>query len=318
MKLHPIEAAGWAFFWLSLLSYYVAKTSLFHFGGRNEWVVWLCATLTGFALGPTLVRLGRRLHAERRQLSDTAQRDLRKPILLLRPFAYDGTARLPDPLNGIIPDSDEENLADLFRDYGPLVAIGAPGEKLSRPGARRTYLDDNEWEAHVIGRMQDCQFAVMLAGNSRALQWELSAAREHLSPADLLIIVPRRRWFSRDTYARFRSGCLSENGLLLPEGLKFPAWISFSSDWTPIPLQPPKRNLWQRWIDSVPRTNSWLWYKSIQGWIDERSLHRPSEIDELEKGVRLYSVSLRIFAVLGSFILVAIGLLALLAMLGVV
>jgi hypothetical protein len=42
--------------------------------------------------------------------------------------------------------TEEEQLRDVLRPFGDLVAIGKPGEDLPTPGAARIYVSDEEWK----------------------------------------------------------------------------------------------------------------------------------------------------------------------------
>src|SRR6184192_4310275 len=64
-------------------------------------------------------------------------------VLYLRPFRSDSStakyvfSTLTPELSGL--ETEEEQLADVLRPFGDLVAIGRPGEDLPEPGAARIY-----------------------------------------------------------------------------------------------------------------------------------------------------------------------------------
>jgi hypothetical protein len=92
----------------------------------------------------------------------------------------------------------EESIADRFRPFGPLVAIGKPGEALPQLGASRNYYSDAEWQAAALGLMRDSLLIVVIAGVSPGLRWELEAIARAGHQSKLLVLMPephrRRRW----------------------------------------------------------------------------------------------------------------------------
>jgi hypothetical protein len=72
-------------------------------------------------------------------------------VLYLRAFRSDTSIKgylfLVDPGAGVSGmTTQEEQLAEVLRPFGDLVAIGRPGEQLPTPGAARIYASDAEWK----------------------------------------------------------------------------------------------------------------------------------------------------------------------------
>jgi hypothetical protein len=130
--------------------------------------------------------------------------DRRRPVLLLRSFADESMsiAEAPNlaPTWGQISSLArmEESIADQFRPFGPLVAIGKPGEALPQLGASRNYYSDAEWHAAALELMRDALLIVVIAGVSPGLRWELEAIARAGHQSKLLVLMPephrRRRW----------------------------------------------------------------------------------------------------------------------------
>jgi hypothetical protein len=126
--------------------------------------------------------------------------DGRKPVLLLRSFGDDKMSMVQAPTLGQIKALArmEESIADQFRPFGPLVAIGKPGEKLPELGASRTYYSDSEWRAAALDLMQQALVIVVIAGVSPGLRWELEAIAHAGHHAKLIVLMPephrQRRW----------------------------------------------------------------------------------------------------------------------------
>jgi hypothetical protein len=126
--------------------------------------------------------------------------DRRRPVLLLRSFADESMSIADAPTWRQISSLTrmEESIADQFRPFGPLVAIGKPGEALPQLGASRNYYSDAEWHAAALGLMRDSLLIVVIAGVSPGLRWELEAIAGAGHQSKLLVLMPephrRRRW----------------------------------------------------------------------------------------------------------------------------
>lgn len=138
----------------------------------------------------------------------------------------------------------EEELADVLRPFGDLVAIGQPGEALPKPGAARIYAADAEWKEVVQGELRDARLVIIRAGVEENLLWELSRCVEILNPQKLLILIPNMN------AERYHSFCVKANsvlGISLPEGRELErfgrvsGFIGFAKDWKPsfFPLRAP-------------------------------------------------------------------------------
>ena len=66
--------------------------------------------------------------------------DSRPHVLYLRSFQTDASTPFKVLASGFT--TEEEQLADVLRPLGEMVAIGRPGESLPTPGAARTYATD--------------------------------------------------------------------------------------------------------------------------------------------------------------------------------
>jgi hypothetical protein len=127
--------------------------------------------------------------------------------------------------------STEEQLADVLRPIGDLVAIGRPGEGLPTPGAARIYASDEEWKELVKGQMRAARLVIIRAGAGENLLWELKQAVETLNPQKLLILVLEMK---ADDYEFFRMNVWPVLGVSLPEWVRqFRGFIGFGADWEP-------------------------------------------------------------------------------------
>jgi len=142
-------------------------------------------------------------------------------------------------------ETKEEQLRDVLRPIGDLVAIGKPGEDLPTPGAARIYVSDEEWKEEVKRRMRAARLVVIRAGVGENLLWEAKHAFETLNPQKVLILVLNMK--AKD-YESFRTKVNPLLGVCLPEGATLPrlwrrvsGFIDFAADWKPsfFPLRAP-------------------------------------------------------------------------------
>jgi hypothetical protein len=165
-------------------------------------IAWVLIVLT-FGIGSVAgaISLFRRAQAMLQPSADELlARDRRRPVVLLRSFGDEDLALVAGQTHGhnVRLARLEEAVADRFRPFGPLVAIGNPREALPTLGAARSYHSEMEWRWAVIGLMREALLVVAVAGLTAGLRWELEAiARDgHLSK--LLILMPQsdreQRW----------------------------------------------------------------------------------------------------------------------------
>ena len=172
--------------------------------------------------------------------------DSKPDVLYLRAFEADRSVLryvawsflLPRLLSGLI--TEEEQLRDVLRPFGDLVAIGRPGEKLPTPGAARLYVSDAEWQSVVSEQMRSAALVVIRAGRGKGLLWELRQAFENLDPTKLLILVLNMK---RKDYAAFREEMSKTLGVVFPVSDGFlgfgrvSGFVRFASDWRPTMLR---------------------------------------------------------------------------------
>ena len=186
-------------------------------------------------LAPIWVGLGAFLFWRGRQYAAQASAvsiitDAKPHLLYLRPFQSDWTTTKNIFRNRSDWITEEEQLADVLRPFGELVAIGRPGEGLPTPGAARIYASDEEWKDVVKRQMQSTRLVVIMAAVGENVLWELTQATK------MLILVLKMK---ADDYESFRTKANPILGVSLPA--RAPSWrfgrvsgfISFAADWKP-------------------------------------------------------------------------------------
>ena len=128
--------------------------------------------------------------------------DKRKPVLLLRSFQDDmlkANQYFPTPIGTIsLHRRFEQGIAGSLGAFGPLIAVGKPGEELPQIGAARAYLSDAEWQPAVLGWVEEALFIAMIAGATEWIRWELHRIVERGRIRHLFILLPptvdKARW----------------------------------------------------------------------------------------------------------------------------
>ena len=152
-------------------------------------VGWLFATTFGFGvLIRIIIRYLRRVYA------DTAEEELkrneaRRPIFYLRSFSLEVWDK--PTLRMLLQDDTtaEQKLVNVLNKYGPVIAIGRPGEVLPSLGAARFYVTDDQWQQKVADVANVSQLVIWTTGTSDGLRWELSHLLEWVPLARLVLFA---------------------------------------------------------------------------------------------------------------------------------
>lgn len=127
------------------------------------------------------------------------QEDASPPVLYLRSFAdeeltirsrWNRRRSLLENLQWPARDRFEEVLVRHLADYGPVIAVGQPGERIPKLGAAREYLPDQEWQHSVLRRMKDACLVAVVLGRTEGLEWEMAALVRTGALARTLLIAP--------------------------------------------------------------------------------------------------------------------------------
>ncbi|GAA3043520.1 hypothetical protein GCM10020229_63520 [Kitasatospora albolonga] len=118
--------------------------------------------------------------------------DGRKPVLYLRSFADDRSAMAVDDAMGFTIHSREEQLAASLKAFGPVIAVGRPGEPLPHLGAARFYLPLDDWKPTVLRLMDLSRLIVLRVGAGEGLRWEIERAFATQPPHRIVLLTPGR------------------------------------------------------------------------------------------------------------------------------
>ena len=128
--------------------------------------------------------------------------DRRPPILLLRSFGDDERTVLGFSLVSLGSKTLEEAIVAGLSRYGPVIAIGRPGEELPPLGAAREYIGHDDWKVRVNDLMAESQLCVMILGTSEGLIWELRQLWRWLHEKDILIVIPSSKDLEPPTFLK--------------------------------------------------------------------------------------------------------------------
>jgi len=172
--------------------------------------------------------------------------DSRRPVLLLRSFGDDSlrlsrAARWSRDLRRQAL-TFELLIAQELTPFGPIVAIGKPGERLAPLGAARDYVEDGVWRDAVQARMRAAAVVVLIVGTSEGLAWELARLRDLRQLHKLILVFPP----SADVVTRWRTLVEQDRAggvPLLPGGVRPERTLAlvYADDLTPIVIEG-KRN----------------------------------------------------------------------------
>ena len=128
--------------------------------------------------------------------SPARESDTRAPILFLRSFEDDQLDFKRQWWNLLARWFDlwsfrrnaDEAIIDEVAQYGPVVALGQPGQTQPPFGAKRYYAAHDDWQTIILDTARRAQAIVIAAGVSPGVLWEYELLRrENLLPKTLLL-----------------------------------------------------------------------------------------------------------------------------------
>jgi hypothetical protein len=171
--------------------------------------------------------------------------DPRPPILLLRPFTLDELQVTPFDEGGLPGVMNffnaynltfEQVLTNLFKDIGPVIAIGRPGEEVAPLGAARGYADNASWQRVVLDLAETSQLVIMILDTTPGMQWELENVPKQIGLSRVGIVLPPEEDFSVkrsvDWYKKWIK--LQEKFVFLPDVSEHAVGVLFDDNGAPI------------------------------------------------------------------------------------
>jgi|HubBroStandDraft_1064217.scaffolds.fasta_scaffold37409_2 hypothetical protein len=124
------------------------------------------------------------------------------PVLYLRSFKEDYRTRQTDAQDMSLFSTfitEEEQLEQVLRRFGPVVAIGVPGEKLPQLGAARIYVEHSEWKEQVQELMKSSTLVVLRIGATENFLWEYKESLDQVDHERIVLLIT-----SPEEYETFR------------------------------------------------------------------------------------------------------------------
>ena len=203
-----------------------------------EMLIYLGVMLAGSVVFTVSLVMGRRARVHTVSLVPSAASLVPGSyVLYLRPFTQDLSsagiapgAETGSPIQTVLRSGRtyEERLGRMFRRFGPLIAVGRPGEPLpGGSGARRTYLPLDDWKDTVGELIGNARLVILGAGPGPGTVWEYVEILRRGDPFRLVILVT-----DRVDYQRFKTSTIAE-----AEGVLFELKQKYGDFWQP-PILP--------------------------------------------------------------------------------
>jgi hypothetical protein len=123
------------------------------------------------------------------------QHDPCPPVVYLRSFNVDRRlSRRPFAWGRVASfRTEEEQLVEALREAGPVVALGKPGERLPRLGARRVYVHDAEWREQVLSWLSRAALVVihLPTNTTEGLAWEIDQSLRLVARHRVVFVVTK-------------------------------------------------------------------------------------------------------------------------------
>lgn len=234
---------------------------------ENNFLLWLVGGLLALLLGTTLVQQGQGIAAPR--FEEVMAKAKAAPILYLRSFKSEDsdipprTATFRDDVFGRLlarawpiaivvwlfvamvrfvrfvtgtgSQRVEERIAPILQQFGPLVAIGRPGDPVASLGAARAYVDDDSWQQFIIDMLDSAQMVVIQVESTDGTWWEFTQAMQRVPPERLLMMFTAR-YASFQHYEEVRLKAATVLPKPLPRVIGNSAFLYFDKDWNAYPL----------------------------------------------------------------------------------
>ena len=199
----------------------------------REWMFFL--TLPFVVLSTLLIYRAKRLATP--SMHTVRARDPRSPVLLLRSFSDDTTplSRTSNPhswMRGQIFRNAwtlEETIERSLSRYGPVIAIGRPGETLPPAGAAREYVSNSRWKTRVAEHILSARLVVVILGETEGLALEYQMLLNFDALTKLVLVLPptranvsAQRWKQFTDVASPSLQSITESGLDRAMTLFFP------------------------------------------------------------------------------------------------
>tara|TARA_R110001599_G_scaffold55425_9_gene153416 strand:- start:1080 stop:3869 length:2790 start_codon:yes stop_codon:yes gene_type:complete len=159
---------------------------------------YMSAGLMIVLMGHAAFLWAKRIASSRIWDDDASGRSGKRPILFLRSFEddqLDFKRSWKDPFGRWVDlwsfrRNVDELLVDEFEQYGPIIALGKPGDKQRKFGASRKFSTHQEWKSVVRNAAHRAQAIIVAAGETPGLLWEYDLIRNASYLEKTLFLFP--------------------------------------------------------------------------------------------------------------------------------
>lgn len=142
-------------------------------------------------------------------LAEAREQDRRRPILFLRSFRSEWSLTGQGSLSFLSLSrtevrSVEERLTDRLWRFGPVVALGRPGQRHRLSGAARSAPEaesDGDWKAVFENLARESGIIMLIAGTTEGVAWELARLQQMGLSTRLLLVLPP--WVGETDWKQF-------------------------------------------------------------------------------------------------------------------
>ncbi|MBV9808222.1 MAG: hypothetical protein JO286_13610 [Solirubrobacterales bacterium] len=149
-------------------------------------------------LGAGVHKLVRSRGYRARSAAEVLSSSDRPPVLYLRSFADDSLTAQRTTLGF---RSEEQQMVNVLRRIGPVVALGAPAERVPALGAARDYVAREQWKEWVLDKLAIAALTVIRVSDTDSFCWEVRMAAEHVPLQRIAFLLP----LDASQYAAFRA-----------------------------------------------------------------------------------------------------------------
>ncbi len=161
-------------------------------------ILWLVLVIIGSWGATYFITKAKRLAAM--SVSEVRKLDNRPPILLIRSFLDDITPVSATEYLMMASNNSskyyskaltiEDVIGQALDIYGPVIAIGRPGEKLPPTGAAKEYVSSKKWHGRVEEYIDEAQMVVSIPGKTEGLHLEYELLVKLKALKKTIIIFP--------------------------------------------------------------------------------------------------------------------------------
>ena len=167
---------------------------------RPAWQIALMVIIIFGSAWLAIASYGRAKRLAAKAAREVLRDDPRPPVLLLRSFGDDITpiARTSDAWGWARAALSrnlwtlEETMEHVLRSYGPVIAVGRPGEALPPAGAAGEYIANAAWRSRVATYIQDAQMIVVMLGRGTGLEDEYAMLHRLDALSRVIVVLPPR------------------------------------------------------------------------------------------------------------------------------